>query len=81
MTSDRTETDPGDKIKRIKENWLQLESGLEIESRWVGCRDYVKFKNADQTEKMSLREEAEMLKVAESVTLDWDKGKIMCFYH
>ena len=81
MTSDITETDPGDKIKRIKENWLQLESGLEIECRCVGCRDCVKFKNADQTEKMSLREEAEMLKVAESVTLDWDKGKIMCFYH
>ena len=75
---DSTESDPGDRIKRIKENWLQLEAGLEIEYRCVGCRDCVKCKNADQTEKISLREEAEMLKVAESVKLDWDKGKIIC---
>ena len=75
---DGAETDPGDRIRRIKENWLQLESGLDIEYRCVGCRECAKCKNADQTEKISLREEAEMLKVAESVHLDWNKGKVVC---
>ena len=72
------ETDPGETIRRIKENWLQLETGLDIEYRCVQCRDCAKCKSADQTEKISLREEAEMVKVAESVELDWDKGRIVC---
>ena len=42
------------------------------------CRDCTRCKNADQTEKISLRQEAEMLKVAESVKLDWERGRIVC---
>ena len=42
------------------------------------CRECTGCKNADQTEKTSLREESEMQLVRESVHLDWDQGKIIC---
>ena len=73
-----TGIDPSEKVKKVKENWLQLEAGLDIEYRCVKCRDCVQCKNADQSEKISLREEAEMQMVAESVNLDWEQGRIIC---
>ena len=70
--------DPIKTIRRIKADWLQLESGVDVEYRCVECRDCTRCKNADQTEKISLRQEGEMLKVAESVQLDWERGRIVC---
>ena len=66
------------KIKTIKDNWSQLESGLDIEYRCVKCRECNGCKKADLTEKISLREESEMQLVRESIHLDWEQGKIMC---
>ena len=42
------------------------------------CRDCVSCKNAEQTEKVSLRQEAETLLIEESVTLDWENNRIIC---
>ena len=55
-----------------------MESGLNIDYRCVKCRECSLCKNADQSEKTSLREEQEMLQVKESVHLDWDKKSITC---
>ena len=39
---------------------------------------FFQFENADQTEKISLREEAEMAEIRESVKLDLENKKIQC---
>ena len=67
-----------EKISKIKQNWSILESGLQIEYRCVKCRDCSQCRNADQTERISLREEQEMQLIRESVHLDWDRKKIVC---
>ena len=76
------ETDPrfttDEKISKIKQNWSIMESGLEIDYRCTKCRDCSQCKNADQVEKISLREEQEMQLIKESVNLDWEKKKIVC---
>ena len=53
-------------------------AGLEIEYRCIRCRECSQCKNADQTEKISLREEAEMVEIRNSVKLDFDNKKIQC---
>ena len=55
-----------------------MESGLDIDYRCVKCRECSACKNADQSERTSLREEQEKLLVDESVYLDWEKKKIIC---
>ena len=76
------ETDPrfttDEKISKIKQNWSIMESGLQIDYRCTKCRDCSQCKNADQVEKISLREEQEMQLIKESVNLDWEKKKIVC---
>ena len=67
-----------EKIQNIRRNWSILDSGLQIEYRCVKCRDCSQCKNADQTERISLREEQEMQLIKESVHLDFEKKKIVC---
>ena len=65
--------------ERISEMKRKLDfqgAGLEIEYRCVRCRECPQCKNADQTEKISLREEAEMVEIRNSVKLDWDNKRI-----
>ena len=54
------------------------EAGLEVDYRCVRCRDCSQCKNADRTEKISLREEAEMELIDKSVRLDLENKQIIC---
>ena len=67
-----------ERISFMKKNLDLQGAGLEIEYRCVRCRDCAQCKNADQTEKISLREEAEMVEIRNSVKLDWENKKIQC---
>ena len=67
-----------DKIKSIKEKWSQLQIGLDTEYRCPKCRDCIGCKNSEQSEKVSIREEAEMQLIEESVCLDWKNNRIIC---
>ena len=67
-----------EKLSNIKKNWSILDSGLQIDYRCVKCRDCSQCRNADQNEKISLRQEQEMQLIKESVHLDWDQKKIVC---
>ena len=69
---------PEEKLNKIKQNWSLLDSGLQIDYRCIKCRDCISCKNADQSEKISLREEQEMHLISQSVHLDWDRRKIVC---
>ena len=64
--------------KAIKNKFDLMESGLEIDYRCVKCRDCSTCKNADQSERTSLREEQEKVLVKNSVCLDWEQKKIIC---
>ena len=67
-----------ERISALKKNLDIQGAGLEIEYRCVRCRDCQQCKNADQTEKISLREEAEMVEIKNSVRLDLKNKKIQC---
>ena len=75
-TSCQTAAD--ERASDIKKNLDLQGTGLEIEYRCVRCRECSDCKNADQTEKISLREEAEMVEIKESVKLDLENKKIRC---
>ena len=62
-------------IKRLR---LEQECGVDWDYRCVKCRQCNDCKNADRTEAISLREEAEMVKIDESVRLDLAKKRITC---
>ena len=62
-------------LSRIK---LLEDGGLNIEYRCVKCRDCPDCRNAEDTEKISLREEAEMHMIKESVKLDLPNKRIIC---
>ena len=57
---------------------LVEDGGISIEYRCVRCRECSDCKNAEQTEKISLREEAEMHMIRESVKLDIPNKRIIC---
>ena len=67
-----------ERISDLRKNMDLQGAGLEIEYRCVRCRDCQQCKNADQTEKISLREEAEMVEIRNSVKLDLENKKIQC---
>ena len=67
-----------ERISSYKKKFAQQETGLEIDYRCVRCRDCPQCKNADRTEKISLREEAEMVEIRNSVKLDFEKKEIVC---
>ena len=76
MTS--LETDPDNKLKTLKNLLFAQEGGLSIEYRCVKCRDCWQCKNADETEKLSLREEQEDFLIKQSVNLDFVNKTIVC---
>ena len=55
-----------------------LEAGFDIEYRCPKCRDCGDCRRASDTEKVSLREEAEDQAIKESINIDFDKKKITC---
>ena len=72
------QTAADERISELKKNMDLQSAGLEIDYRCVRCRDCQQCKNADQTEKISLREEAEMVEIRNSVRLDLENKKILC---
>ena len=61
-------------IKRWRE---MMDSGMNIDYRCVKCRSCSDCRNADETEKVSLRQDAEDQLIRESVKLDYTKKEIM----
>ena len=55
-----------------------MELGISIEYRCPACRKCSDCKNASETERISLREEAEDQAIKDSVTIDFERKKITC---
>ena len=65
-------------ISLLKKFITANEGGLNIEYRCVKCRECIACKKADETEKLSLREEQENQLIKESVSLDFENKAIKC---
>ena len=76
LFSDALETD--EKLKELKIFVKMQELGLSIDYRCPACRSCQSCKNAPDTERISLREEAEDQAMRESVNIDFKKKKITC---
>ena len=72
------EVDNSETLRDIRRLRLEQESGVDWDYRCVKCRQCNDCRDADRTEAISLREEAEMVKIEESVHLDLDKRRITC---
>ena len=68
--------DPREKLGDLKTLIKLQEMGIDIQYRCPRCRDCFKCKSANETEKISVREEIEDEAIKESVTLDYDNKKI-----
>ena len=61
--------------------WKELmDTGINIEYRCIRCRACNDCRNADQTEKVSLRQDAEYDMIKNSVTLDYNKKEILAVF-
>ena len=67
-----------EKLRYLKQLLLAQEGGLSVEYRCVKCRDCWPCKNADATEKLSLREEQENQLIKDSVKLNFITNSIEC---
>ena len=63
------------KMKRLAE---VQDAGLQIDYRCPKCRQCSDCMKPIETEKISIREEAEMVAISESVRLDMDNKRIIC---
>ena len=54
-----------------------MDTGLNIDYRCIRCCACNDCRNADQTEKVSLRQDAEDNMIKNSVTLDYNKQEIL----
>ena len=68
----------GEKLSYLKQLWLAQEGGLSVDYRCVKCRDCWACKDADTTEKLSLREEQENQLIKDSVKLNFATKSIEC---
>ena len=64
-------------LRDLKYWYKQMEAGTSVEYRCPACRECVKCKNSDTTDKVSLREEVEQKAVEDSVFFDREKKKVM----
>ena len=62
----------------IKQLHKAQNEGLSIEYRCPKCRQCVDCRRSFETERVSLREEAEDLMIWDSVSIDWEKKQIVC---
>ena len=67
-----------ERAKILKQFILSQDKGLQVEYRCVKCRDCWSCKNADESEKLSLREEQENQRIKDSVKLNFDSKLIEC---
>ena len=75
---DKFEHSPDDKLRTLKNLLFAQDGGLSIEYRCVKCRECWQCKNADETEKLSIREEQENYLIKQSVKLDFENKSILC---
>ena len=64
-------------IQYLKMIQKAQEEGLSVEYRCPKCRNCSSCRNSHETERISLREEAEDLLIRESVKLDWNNKRIV----
>ena len=66
-----------EKLRDMK-HWLrQMEGGLTVEYRCPACRECPRCRDADTTEKITMREEVEQKAIEDSVTLDMVNNRIV----
>ena len=70
--------DNGDTLREIRRLRLEQECGVDIGYRCIKCRDCSTCKNSDRIEAISLKEEAEMDLIDQSVQLDLEGRRILC---
>ena len=67
-----------EKLSHLKNQVDFQEAGLDISYRCVRCRNCLDCKNAEKVDKISLREEAELCEIRNSLNLNWEEKKIIC---
>ena len=67
-----------ERIKDFRRHQQIHDSGVDVEYRCPKCRDCAECKAADKTEKLSLREEAELYEIQKSVFIDLENKQIRC---
>ena len=72
------EVSSSEKLRHLKQLILAQEGGVSEDYRCTKCRDCWDCKNADSTEKLSLREEQENQLIKESVKLNFATNSIEC---
>ena len=72
---DEENTDTLREIRRLR---LEQECGIDHDYRCVKCRECSDCKNSSKMESISLKEEAEMNLINQSVNIDLEKRQIMC---
>ena len=72
------DTESPETLREIRKLRLEQEPDLDLNYRCIKCRDCTACKDADRTEAISLKEEAEMEQVDKSVKLDLDNKQIIC---
>ena len=75
-TSSELEDDSTQALKRLQQ---AHQEGLQIEYRCPRCRQCNDCRRSFETERVSLREEAEDQEVYDSVTIDWKNKQIICY--
>ena len=73
-----TDDENGDTLREIRRLRLEQECGIDMDYRCVRCRDCAACKNSEKVEAISLKEEAEMELIDQSVTLDLEQKQILC---
>ena len=71
--------DEDDSVKQWKKIQQAQQEGLNIEYRCPKCRSCSDCRRSFETERVSLREEAEDSMIWDSVEIDWKEKKIICY--
>ena len=72
------DTENTETLREIRRLRLEQECGMDLNYRCIKCRACSDCKDSDRTESVSLREEAEMHKIDQSVTLNLEEKVINC---
>ena len=67
-----------EELTGLKHLQKAVQEGLSIDYRCPNCRSCSDCRRSFETERVSLREEAEDLMIWESVVIDWEKKQIIC---
>ena len=69
--------DIGGRLSVLKK-MVEMQEPYDVEYRCIECRDCSRCRDGDKTERISLREEAEMYQIKQSIFLNYDKKRIDC---